>query len=313
MRAFPNGAGPWRLPLHIPVAVLFSLLILGVGAAISAHHFHATRTLLEAANTALFQTLAGQARQTLEDADRAVRRSFILLAASPLADAGHYAERLRFLPELTGLLEADPLIDSVMVGYGSGDFFLVRRAEAGGPAAWSVLDISRVPGIDDAPAPVLSRFDAGLRLIDARVQPGEAYEPRLAAWYRLAAASDGLMLAPAYTLPFSARRGITFARRNGAEVIAVSIGFDGLSRFLAGHDTTPGTRLQVIGPDRSVLAGDATTPAGSAPIRQALAGYTRAPLDATLPDDDGRLWRVAIAPLRGFGDADWALAVATPR
>lgn len=312
MRVLPTRTAPWRLPLHIPVAVLFSLLILGVGAAISAHHFHATHRLLEAANTALFEALADKARQTLEDADRAVRRSFILLAASPLADAGHYAERLRYLPELTGLLEADPLIESVMVGYGNGDFFLVRRAEAGDAAAWSVLDISTVPGIDDAPAPVLSRFDAGLRLIDARVQPGEAYEPRLATWYRLAAASDALTIAPARALPFSTRRGISFARRNGAEVIAVNIGFDRLSRFLAGHGATPGTRLQVLGPDRSVLAGDATTHAGSAPIQQALAGYAGAALHTTLPDGGGRPWRIAIAPLRGFGDADWALAVATP-
>ena len=50
------GAWPtWRLPLHVPVAVLFSLLILGVGTAISLYHFGETRHLLDAAQAALFR------------------------------------------------------------------------------------------------------------------------------------------------------------------------------------------------------------------------------------------------------------------
>ena len=36
-RSSPVRSTPLRLPLHIPVAVLFSLLILGVGATISLH------------------------------------------------------------------------------------------------------------------------------------------------------------------------------------------------------------------------------------------------------------------------------------
>lgn len=67
--ANPPSARPLRLPLHIPVAVLFSLLILGVGATISLYHYHATRLLLEVANERLFQKLADDARTALTKAN----------------------------------------------------------------------------------------------------------------------------------------------------------------------------------------------------------------------------------------------------
>ena len=99
---------PLRLPLHIPVAVLFSLLILAVGATISIYHFGETRLLIEAANTTLFRDRAEDVRKTLNAANRAVRRSFILLAASPLADANTRAERFQFLPERTAFQNEMP-------------------------------------------------------------------------------------------------------------------------------------------------------------------------------------------------------------
>lgn len=186
---------PWRLPLHIPVAVLFSLLILGVGTAITLYHFSETRRLLDAANDQLFQGITAEVERTLGDADRAVKRSFVLLTGSPLAEATTFAERLRFLPELTGFLDADPVIDSVMIGYGDGDFLLVRRV-GDDRSPWEVVDVSREGDVDEEPVAIVSRFDAALRLVDASTQPSALYEPRLSSWYRLAATSDSLIVTP---------------------------------------------------------------------------------------------------------------------
>lgn len=311
----------WRLPLHIPVAVLFSLLIVGVSAAISLPHFRQTRLLLEAANTELFRNLSENARQTIADANRAVRRTFILLSASSLSDAESYGERLRFLPELTGLLDADPLIESVMIGYGDGDFLLVRRAGQGDPAAWSVLNVSKAKNAKDASSAQITRFDAKLRLIDVTLQPGERYEPRLSQWYRQAASSDGLVVTEPYAFAHSGERGVTFARRNGSEVFGVNVAFSGLSRLLAVKPTTPSTRLQLVGPGRTLLVstaapaqpGPSDQPGANEVIRQAVAHDDSFSARATsISDSTGRLWRVSIAPLQGFGDASWALLVATP-
>ena len=321
-----SGAS-WRLPLHIPVAVFFSLLILGVGATISLYHFRDTRVLLDAANTALFQNLASDARKALIDANLAVRRSFILLAASSLADASSYAERLQFLPELTGLLAADPLIESVMVGYGNGAFFLVRRADvrdalagdaaANIKAAWVVLDAG--PS-DDSARTILSRFDAELRFIDAAPHSGARFEPRLSAWYREAAASNTLVVSAPHDFDTHDGRGVTFARRNGSAVFGVNMGFSAISNLLAEKSLTPSTRINLLGKDLRVLATPALTqvpPAGASAgdgvIRQALPanGVTEI-ANTVLADPDARLWHVSMAPMPGFGNADWVLVVATP-
>lgn len=308
---------PWRLPLHIPVAVLFSLLILGVGTAITLYHFSETRRLLDAANDQLFQGITAEVERTLGDADRAVKRSFVLLTGSPLAEATTFAERLRFLPELTGFLDADPVIDSVMIGYGDGDFLLVRRV-GDDRSPWEVVDVSREGDVDEEPVAIVSRFDAALRLVDASTQPSARYEPRLSNWYRLAAAGDHLIVTPPQTLPQARQTGITFARRSGAEVFAVNVGLHNLSQLLARPATPPGSRLQLVDQRHAPVAsrntpGDADGEGSAEVITTALrthpTGHTGS---LQLEDAGGRAWRVSTAPLTGFGEQHWTLVIASP-
>jgi HD-GYP domain-containing protein (c-di-GMP phosphodiesterase class II) len=286
---------PLRLPLHIPVAVLFSFLILAVGATISVYHFGETRLLIEAANATLFHDRAEDVRKTLSNANRAVRGSFILLAASPLADASTRAQRFQFLPELTGLLDADPLIDSVMVGYGDGALFLVQRARSGAMGVWSVIDMDSTDDHVDADSGLEYFFDKDLRLIRASAWTGARIEPRLSDWYRLAAASDRIEVTKAYDFQHGQGRGITFARRNGSSVFGVNVSFARIGNLLAEQVLTPSTRISLVAQDDSTIAAPG--------------------MSSTTPRDpaaDGRAWKVSIAPMPGFVDETWKLVVATP-
>lgn len=286
---------PLRLPLHIPVAVLFSFLILAVGATISVYHFGETRLLIEAANATLFHDRAEDVRKTLSNANRAVRGSFILLAASPLADASTRAQRFQFLPELTGLLDADPLIDSVMVGYGDGALFLVQRARSGAMGVWSVIDMDSTDDHVDADSGLEYFFDKDLRLIRASAWTGARIEPRLSDWYRLAAASDRIEVTKAYDFQHGQGRGITFARRNGSSVFGVNVSFARIGNLLAEQVLTPSTRISLVAQDNSTIAAPG--------------------MSSTTPRDpaaDGRAWKVSIAPMPGFVDETWKLVVATP-
>lgn len=315
----PTRSTGVRLPLHIPVAVLFSLLILGVGATISFHHFRETSSLLEAANLRLFNTLAGDVRAALEDAGRAVRRAFILLSTSPLADAAGFGERFRFLPEVTGLMAADPLIDSVMVGYGDGTFFLLTRAgtrKVGeGEAIWTVLDAA-AGDQRMSPVPREYHFDRDLRFLGTSPAPEVPFEPRLTDWYRRAAASNELVVSTPYAFRHSGARGLTFAQRNGAAVLGINVHFAALSSVMARQSTAPSAHVRLLGRDRSVLAGHAAapeSPGGDAVIMQALdAREDEVSSTRVLADADGRIWHVSLAPLAGLGDEGWTLAVAVP-
>lgn len=322
---------PLRLPLHIPVAVLFSLLILAVGATISIYHFGETRLLIEAANTTLFRDRAEDVRKTLNAANRAVRRSFILLAASPLADANTRAERFQFLPELTGLLDADPLIDSVMVGYGDGALFLVQRAgglqETGGEirsgamGVWSVIDMDSSDDPGDAVSGLEYVFDKDLRLIRASAWAGARIEPRLSAWYRLAAASDRIEVTKAYDFQHGQGRGITFARRNGSSVFGVNVSFVRLGNLLAEQPVTPSTRIRLVAQDHATVSA----PGMSSGTPQNLTAGGDRVIESVLTQPqgnaatqriesaaDGRAWQVSIAPMPGFVDEAWKLVVVTP-
>lgn len=296
----------WRLPLHIPVAVLFSLLILGVGATISLRHFHDTRVLLEAANGRLFENLALEAERTLAEANWAVARSFILLSASPLADARTHAERLQYLPELADLLAADSFIESVMVGYGDGGLFLVRQAEASDPrAGWIVED----HGGDGADGPPLRlRFDGDLRFIDSTAL-GRATEPRLEAWYRNAAVGNQLAFTAPHAFAHSGAHGVTFSQRNGTTVLAANIDFSAVSRLLARHALTPSTDIRLMDETGAVLAASGITATRSpGPIPE---GVQPAAGRSTM-EIDGRHWQRSVAAIPGFGTASWQLVVAAP-
>ncbi len=309
----------WRLPLHIPVAVLFSLLILGVGATISLYHFNETRRLLDGANHALFQNLADDTREVLLGANDSVRRLFMLLSASPLADARNAAERLQHLPEITGLLGAAPLIESVMVGYGNGDLFLVRRPhpgarppEADAKARWIVLD---VPPRECTPHQAHEHaFDAGLRHLGMRVPKIAPPEPRLSDWYRLAASTNGLVVTPPRPFAHAPGHGPSFAQRNGATVFAVNVDLSAMSALLRTRARTASTEARLLARDRSVLASSAAAASeGDGVILAALADYREvAVLSRQLAVADERPWHVSMAPMPGFGSEDWILAVATP-
>lgn len=320
----------WRLPLHIPVAVLFSLLILGVGTSISLYHFHETKILLEAANSELFHNLAEDARKTLIAANQAVRRTFILLTTSALADANDHAQRILSLPEMTDLLDADPLIDSIMVGYVNGDFMLVRRANVADEGiqdrvrsarqtAWVVLE-SRPAGTGDGSAGMLlHRFGSNLDSIGVTAQEGVSFEPRLSDWYRRAAASNALIVTEPYAFEHSGERGVTFARRNGASVFGVNVAFDALARILAEKSVTPSMQIKLLGSNGAVYVNpDNSYPRknredSESAIRQALGlPSDAAVLNRIVSDTAGQPWHVSTAAMPGFGPDAWRLVLALP-
>lgn len=307
-----------RLPLHVPVAVLFSLLILGVGATISLRHFHDTRVLLDGANHALFQNLADETRDRLYGANDAVRRIFVLLSASALADAPGERERLLHLAELTGLIGGAPLIESIVVGYGDGDLFLVRRArqaELAEGASWIVMDAGTPSGSERQAREL--RFDADLRLLEAGPATQLAADPRLADWYRQAAASNVLVVTPARAFAHGGGRGPTFAQRNGATVFGVNLDLDAMATLIGSKLRTASTSVWLLSHDHQLLT-DALHPQARQGVpddvvRRALAQYRDvAQVSRQIAAADARQWHVSMAPMPGFADHGWILAVATP-
>ena len=257
----PPRFGRWRFPLRVHIATLFVALIAAAGLAIVGYGYRATSGLLLSAGDEEFlqvaEHTAGQVRNVLAPA----RLLVDLLARHPLTRTGTLAARRDALPLLTAALARHPEISAVYVGFGSGDFFLVRSLSAA---------VRR--GLD-APGGGLPGSERG-RQGRARRRGG------ISSWTRSSASSGttrgrttGSILGPATgtgrpstsatlvrTAPyvfFTTREvGTTVAQRSGdgATVVGADITLQALSHHLAQSRVTPSARIALVDRQGFVIA-----------------------------------------------------------
>src|SRR5262249_44214222 len=124
----PAGTGHprRRFRLRIHIATLFVMLITIAGAAIVGYGYRATSRLLLTAGGEEFLRIAEHTAERVRNLLAPARLLVELLAQHRITRTGALAERLETVPLLTAALTAHPEISAVYVGYGNGDFFLVR-------------------------------------------------------------------------------------------------------------------------------------------------------------------------------------------
>ena len=150
------GGGRMRPPLHVHIATLFSLLIIGVGGVIGWHNYIQNRDLIISASQELVQAIGGKTAAGFEAIYRPVDLLIDLLAYHRLRGATNLADRMESVSYLADALKHSPSLSALYVGYGNGDFFLLRplrdspaaRAQFRAPAdaAYLVQSIERDAG-----------------------------------------------------------------------------------------------------------------------------------------------------------------------
>ncbi len=330
-----GGAGGYRLPLQLTLGALFVLLVVLVGGILSWQGYdRSSRIILESARQVQHQA-AGEASRALQATYRPVAMALRILAWSPVTGAGSLDQRLASLPGFVAALRGAPAVSGIQVGYGDGDYFIVRRLDdpvlrqrfhAPADAAFVVDDIQA----GDEGAPLLTRLFFGRDLKEvAREEPVTSdYDPRTRPWYRRAIASRPLATYP-YRFRFIGEVGTTFTMRSGRPgvVVAADVTLRDLSASLSGQHVTPGTELALIGASGRVLAWSGGNPA-AAPD----AAGNGLPRLATLPsrvladlgqalrfepaefnfESGRREWQVSIMPIGGDSGLTLFLLMASP-
>jgi anti-anti-sigma factor len=254
-------AGRRGLPLRVHIAALFLGLLAVAGLAGVGYGYVATSGLLLAAGEAEFlhvaERTASQVRDLLAPAQLLVQ----LLSRHRLTGTTSLGTRLESLPLLTTALVEHPQISAIYVGFGSGEFFLVRSMRGaapligGAPPEAAFLVQSPVTGEGAVPGRFLY-LDRHLAVVRDEPRPDYRFDPRTREWYSQALATAAAVRTRPYVFFTTREVGTTVAQRSsdGGSVVGVDITLQELSRHLARSRVSPSTRIALVDRHGLVIA-----------------------------------------------------------
>ena len=229
-RPSPNRSGK-GVPLHVHIVTLFILLIVAVGGVITWHNHVEDRKLIVSASQELIQAIGGRAAAALASIVKPVELAIDLLARERLGRAASLAERMDSVPILADLLERSPALSALYIGYGNGDFFLLRplrdnatlrgRFKAPTEAAYVVQSIEHERS--GAMRGTYVFLDEQRRLLEQREAADYVFDPRTRVWYQQAIAATTQIDTSPYAFFTTGEIGLTFAQQSDASSAQSSV------------------------------------------------------------------------------------------
>lgn len=259
----PNTAVPRerRLPLHVHISVLFTLLLLFTGVVLGLFNYQQTSRLIFSSSSTLFERIQHDVQRDLDSTYRPIRHLLSLLALHPATEADTLDERLEMLPLFVQALRDNPKLASIYLGYEDGDFFMVRplrsdmlkqRFNAPDKAAYQVWAIDRGSAGTDSD---YLFYDGSLNQLSRRQKLSEPYDPRQRDWFKRARGDGGQITTAPYLFFSTQEIGTTLARRSGlTTVIGADLTLDDLSATLANHRVTPNSQVVLADNDGNAVA-----------------------------------------------------------
>ncbi|MFG0380546.1 HD domain-containing phosphohydrolase [Pseudomonas sp. zbq_18] len=251
-----------RFPLHVHISVLFTLLLLGSGALLGLFNYHQTTQVILSSSKQLFTQIREEVDADLRHTYQPIRHLLSLLTLQEKNQAADRYQRMDLLPSLAQALRDNPKLASLYLGYGDGDFFMVRplrnealkeRFNAPANAAFQVWTIDRTGSA--RPVSESQFFDAELNLISRRQNLKETYDPRSRPWYKSALENGEQITTEPYVFFSTGDVGTTLARiSHDQTVLAADLTLADLSATLARHRVTPSTEVVLYRPDGSAVA-----------------------------------------------------------
>jgi hypothetical protein len=254
-------------PLHIHIVTLFVLLVVAVGGVITWYNHVEDRKLIVSASQELIQAIGGRAASDLASIGKPVELALDLLARERLGGAASLGERMDSVPMLADALERNPSLSALYVGYGNGDFFLLRplrdnamlRGRFNPPAHAAYVAQSIDHDRSGSIRGTYLFLDEQRRLLERRGADEYVFDPRTRGWYRQALAATAQIRTAPYVFFTTGETGLTYARQShvgAGAVLGADLTLRDLSRTLQRHRLTPTSELVLFMEDGSTLAYD---------------------------------------------------------
>ena len=334
----------YRLPLHVQISTIFLALILLIGGIIGGLGYKISRDILESTaselNTRISRETLGEFSSLIGPSEMAVR----LLSFDGVARATTLETRMSNLGFMREALNSSEALSAIYIGYGNGDFFMVRRV-------WNETDrtafnapektafiVQSIEHKDESKRGVYIYLDAALATLRSDEHPDypDNYDPRTRDWYMAAQNSNGQIKTAPYLFFTSQKVGTTIANRsNKADaVVGADIRLETLNQSLVKQKLTPRTQLALVNVQGEILAYEhfdqvihLPTTANAKPVLPKLSEINvpaLALLASTVQRSDGKTgqtltldaggetWRAAISPLKLEGSNPLFLLSAIP-
>ncbi|KAF2391081.1 HD domain-containing phosphohydrolase [Pseudomonas frederiksbergensis] len=320
-----------RFPLHVHISVMFTFLLLLTGVVLGIFNYQQTTQIILSSSEKLFNRIEQDVRLDLQSTYEPIRHLLSLLADTPDAQAPTLESRLALLRPFSQSLKDNPNLASLYLGYGNGDFFMVRplrtealktQLEAPATAVYQVWSIEHQGG----GAQVVSQFlfyDAALNLISRQQIADESYDPRTRDWFTNARQDTDQITTEPYIFFSTHNVGTTLARRSGdGAVMGADLTLAELSATLAKHVVTPSTEIALFDaegnaiayPDsRKLIIDDQTARLSkAADLSPVLGALLANPQTGKRLDVAGRQWIVARSHMQEGGPEGLQMALLVP-
>ncbi len=251
-----------RFSIQVQLAMTFVALLLIFGATLGWFHHQKTSDIFLTSSKELFDQIAQEVSNSFYSSYTPVSTTVRLLSQSPIIRDDNLEDRLTRLPILVSVLEAQPEVTALEVGYSDTEFFIVRRLDSeymlkrfGAPdtAAYGVDNIERVDG-----QPVFTRlfYDSSLALLAERDMGYTSYNPTIRPWYRLAVYSQDVTTTSPYLYYFIGKVGVTLVNQDkeSGNVFAADIVLESLSNTLIKNQVSPSSEMLIYTNDEEVIA-----------------------------------------------------------
>ncbi|MDN4546652.1 HD domain-containing phosphohydrolase [Pseudomonas sp. C32] len=326
----PLHPDPRRFSLHVHISVMFTFLLLLTGVVLGIFNYRQTTQIILSSSEKLFNRIEQDVRLDLHATYEPIRQLLSLLATNPASQAPDLEQRLALLKPFSQSLKDNPDLASLYLGYGNGDFFMVRplrnqplknllkAPETADYQVWSIEHDN-----NGQPRSQSLFFDQHLTLLSRQDNPGDTYDPRSRAWFTNASSAENQITTEPYIFFSTHDIGTTLARRSGDNaVIGADLTLAELSATLAKHVVTPNTEIVLFDaegnaiayPDsRKLIIADQTARlAKAADLSPSLGALLKSPPQGNRLNADGRQWIVARSSMQEGGPNGLQLALLVP-
>ncbi len=254
-----------KYPLQIAISTLFIVITITLGIILSWQSFNKTSDIMMNSANDMYERITQELILDFKTTYGSLVGDLRQFRLSPVIKAKSFKDRVSFLPSFRAILDSEPSVFAVGIGYQNGDYFAVSSVGADyvrekySPPDGSVFIVFYLSKTQLEPAFDTDKlytifYDEELNEISRSAGEKTQFDPRLRPWYQQA--TDIPHATKPYLFYDSKIVGLTAMSKTGEPgvVVVFDITLDSLSNTIAKYQLTPNSEVVLINAEGQTFA-----------------------------------------------------------